>query len=171
MDEAVTQGLEFATRLPLSTVWSSRFNYTHMRSEQKSESNLGKPLTDTPAHTVNASPHWQPGSQWSGWLRAEVRSDRFRDPGTSAATIAAKNALGDDKGYGLLPLGCLTVDDQCSRLQLAVRGLRRLPWLCSAGTDDADCGFRQPTSSEAINRRRPTAPASPDFRISPYFKD
>lgn len=105
VDEAITQGLEFATRIPLDAAWSTRLNYTYTRSEQKSGPNQGKPLTDTPKHAFNASLHWQPGGAWSGWLRAEVRSERFRDPGTTAATIAAKNALGDYKGYGLLHIG------------------------------------------------------------------
>ena len=105
VDEAMTQGLELATRIPLNAAWSTRLNYTYTRSEQKSGPNVGKPLTDTPEHAFNASLHWQPGGQWSGWVRAEVRSDRFRDPGTSASTIAAKEALGYYKGYGLLHIG------------------------------------------------------------------
>ncbi|MGK5032118.1 hypothetical protein [Janthinobacterium sp. DSP2-3-3] len=43
--------------------------------------------------------------EWNGWLSAEYRSERFRDPGTSAATRAAKAALGDDHGYTMLHLG------------------------------------------------------------------
>jgi outer membrane receptor for ferrienterochelin and colicins len=42
---------------------------------------------------------------WNTWLRAEHRSERFRDPGTSAATRAARDALGDFKGYTMLHLG------------------------------------------------------------------
>ncbi|CAN5479299.1 TonB-dependent receptor [soil metagenome] len=105
VDEAITQGIELATRVPLSPTLSARANYTYTRSEQKSGPNLGKPLTDTPEHSLNASLHWQASAQWSGWLRAELRSDRFRDPGTSASTIAAKEALGDYRGYGQLHIG------------------------------------------------------------------
>jgi len=105
VDEAITQGIELATRVPLSTTLSARANYTYTRSEQKSGPNTGKPLTDTPEHSLNASLHWQPDARWNGWLRAELRSDRFRDPGTSASTIAAKEALGDYRGYGQLHIG------------------------------------------------------------------
>nr|WP_314633628.1 TonB-dependent receptor [uncultured Janthinobacterium sp.] len=105
VDEAVTRGVELNTRFPLGKTLSASANYTYTESEQKSGSNAGMPLSDTPKHAVNARLSWDISPQWNGWLRGEYRSDRFRDPGTSAATRAAKAALGDYKGYTMLHLG------------------------------------------------------------------
>ena len=105
VDEAVTRGFEVNTRFPLGKAVSASANYTFTESEQKSGSNIGKPLTDTPEHAANARLNWDISQQLKSWLRAEYRSDRFRDPGTSAATRAAKAALGDYKGYTMLHLG------------------------------------------------------------------
>jgi outer membrane receptor for ferrienterochelin and colicins len=105
VDEAVTRGLELNARFPLGRTLSASTNYTYTESEQKSGSNIGMPLTDTPKHAINGRLNWDISSQWKSWLRAEYRSERFRDPGTSAATRAAKAALGDYKGYAMLHLG------------------------------------------------------------------
>ena len=105
VDEAVTRGVELNTRFPLGKTLSASANYTYTESEQKSGSNAGQPLSDTPKHAVNARLAWDISPQWNGWLRGEYRSDRFRDPGTSAATRAAKAALGDYKGYAMLHVG------------------------------------------------------------------
>ncbi|WP_402720816.1 TonB-dependent receptor domain-containing protein [Janthinobacterium rivuli] len=105
VDEAVTRGVELNTRFPLGKTLSASANYTYTESEQKSGSNAGKPLSDTPKHAVNARLSWDISREWNGWLRAEYRSERFRDPGTSASTRAAKAALGDYKGYTMLHLG------------------------------------------------------------------
>ena len=98
-------GLELATRFPLAAGWAMSANYTYSHSEQKSGASAGKPLSDTPEHAFNARLTWDISPQWNSWLRAEYRSERYRDPGTSASTRAAKEALGDYKGYGLLHLG------------------------------------------------------------------
>ena len=105
VDEAVTRGLELATRFPLAPGWALSANYTYTDSEQKSGPNAGKPLGDTPEHALNARLAWDIAAQWNAWLRLEARSERFRDPGSSAATRAARAALGDYKGYGMLHLG------------------------------------------------------------------
>jgi len=105
VDEAVTRGAEFATRFPIARGWAASANYTYTDSEQKSGPNAGKPLGDTPEHAVNARLTWDMSEGWNSWLRAEYRSDRFRDPGSSAATRAAKETLGDYKGYTQLHLG------------------------------------------------------------------
>lgn len=105
VDEAVTRGVEFATRFPLAAGWVASANYTYTDSEQESGDNAGKPLSDTPKHAFNARLTWDVSPDWNTWLRAEYRSERFRDPGTSAATRAASAALGDFKGYTMLHLG------------------------------------------------------------------
>lgn len=105
VEEADTRGLELAARFPLSRSLSANLNYTYTHSEQKSGRNIGMPLTDTPRHAANARLGWDVSAAWKAWLRAELRSERFRDPGTSAETRAAKAALGDYRGYALLHLG------------------------------------------------------------------
>lgn len=105
VDEAVTRGLELSTRVPLAQGWNATANYTFTKSEQKSGPNQGRPLTDTPRHALNARLNWAPGAQWNLWLRAEYRSERFRDPGTSAGSQAAKAVLGDFKPYTQFHLG------------------------------------------------------------------
>src|SRR5690606_28551690 len=99
VDKAVTRGVELNTRVPLAEAWSLRANYTYTWSEQKSGDSAGQPLTNTPRHMFNAGLHWQPNAQWSGWLRTEIRSSRYRGAGD------AYNALGDYKGYALFHLG------------------------------------------------------------------
>ncbi|MET0265598.1 MAG: TonB-dependent receptor [Duganella sp.] len=105
VDKAVTRGFEFNTRVALSKTLSATANYTYTESEQKSGANAGKPLTDTPKHMVNTRVSWDITPDLKSWVRAEFRSDRFRDPGTSATTRAAKETLGDYQGYTLLHLG------------------------------------------------------------------
>lgn len=99
VDKAVTRGLEFGTRIPLSSTWSARANYTFTKSEQKSGANQGDPLTNTPRHMLNASLHWQPNDTWNAWVRAEVRSKRYRGAGET------RDALGDYEGYAQFHLG------------------------------------------------------------------
>ena len=123
VDEAVTRGVELNTRFPLGKALSASANYTYTESEQKSGSNAGKPLSDTPKHAVNARLSWDISRAWNGWLRAEYRSERFRDPGTSASTRAAKAALGDYKGYTMLHLGTSYQLNQRVTLNAAVYNL------------------------------------------------
>ena len=123
VDEAVTRGVELNTRFPLGKALSASANYTYTESEQKSGSNAGKPLSDTPKHAVNARLSWDISRDWNGWLRAEYRSERFRDPGTSASTRAAKAALGDYKGYTMLHLGSSYQLNQRVTLNAAVYNL------------------------------------------------
>ena len=105
VDEAVTRGAEFNTRVALTKTVAASANYTYTDSEQKSGANAGKPLSDTPEHAVNARVTWDITPDVKSWLRAEYRSDRFRDPGTSASTRVAKEVLGDYQGYTMLHLG------------------------------------------------------------------
>lgn len=105
VDEAVTRGVELATRVRFGQGWIASANYTYTDSEQKSGENAGKPLSDTPRHALNARLGWDISPAFNAWLRTEYRSERFRDPGTTAATRAAREALGDYKGYTMLHLG------------------------------------------------------------------
>lgn len=105
VDEAVTRGIELNAKLPLARGWLASANYTYTHSEQKSGASKGQPLTDTPEHALNARLDWALAANWNVWLRGEYRSERYRDPGTTAATRAAAAALGDYKAYTLLHLG------------------------------------------------------------------
>ncbi len=105
VDEAVTRGLELGARYAISKQWATSGNYTYTKSEQKSGPNVGKPLTDTPKHSLNARIDWTPSAQWNAWLRAEYRSERWRDPGTTATTRAAAQILGDYKAYTQFHVG------------------------------------------------------------------
>lgn len=99
VDKAITRGLELGTRIPLADDWTLRANYTYTKSEQKSGANAGQPLMNTPRHMFNASLDWKPNETWNAWLRAEVRSKRYRGAGD------AQDALGDYKSYALFHLG------------------------------------------------------------------
>ncbi len=103
VDEAVTRGIEFGGQLPIASMLTIGGNYTFTESEQKSGTNAGMPLTNTPKHMVNASLMADPTDRLSGWLRGEYRSERARR--TSVATNAAYDALGDYKAYALFHLG------------------------------------------------------------------
>ena len=105
VEEADTRGVELATRFPLGSSLFANLNYTYTDSEQNSGRNAGMPLTDTPRHAANARLAWDVSAAWKTWLRAELRSERFRDPGSSVETGAAKAELGDYRGYALLHLG------------------------------------------------------------------
>lgn len=107
VDEAVTRGIELATKLPLATAWSLSLNYTYTDSEQKSGENKGDPLTNTPEHLVNATLRWYATERFSTWLSGEYSSERYR-PRTAPSSgprppIYAE--LGDYKAYTLFHLG------------------------------------------------------------------
>lgn len=103
VDEAITQGVELASRLQLAPRWSLSANYTYTDSEQKSGVNKGRPLSDTPEHLVNASLNWQATDRLSAWLRGEYRSERARN--TTNTIDYAEEAFGDYKAYSLFHLG------------------------------------------------------------------
>ncbi|GAA3711231.1 TonB-dependent receptor [Oceanisphaera sediminis] len=104
IDEAITQGVELAARLPLATDWNLKTSYTFTDSEQKSGSEQGQPLTDTPKHMLNATLGWQATEQFNAWLSGEYRSERFRARERSRGE-ASFDDLGDFKAYTLFNLG------------------------------------------------------------------
>jgi len=102
IDEAVTKGIELNGRYTINSAWSTSANYTYTKSEQKSGTNKGEPLTDTPKHAFNLRLDWKPSTQWGAWARAEYRSERYRgNPKTDAAT----QALGDYKAFTQFHVG------------------------------------------------------------------
>lgn len=104
IDEAETQGIELATRLPLAPAWNLSANYTFTDSEQKSGEQAGEPLTDTPEHAVNATLRWQATQRLGTWLSAEYRSERYRNR-ERVRGAPAFDDLGDFKAYSLFHLG------------------------------------------------------------------
>ena len=78
IDEAVTQGLELAARLPIVDNWSLSLNYTYTDTEQKSGDNSGRPLTLTPKHMANATLDWRVNSDLNLWFKGEYRGKRER---------------------------------------------------------------------------------------------
>lgn len=99
IDKAETRGIEAAMRLTFTEAVSLGLNYTYTDSEQKSGSEVGEPLVNTPRHMVNGNLRWKVNEKLSTWLRGEIRSKRYRGAG------AAQDALGSFKGYELFHLG------------------------------------------------------------------
>lgn len=99
IDQAVTRGIEAATRLRFLDDWTLALNYTYTFSEQKSGAAAGQKLTDTPEHMANANLAWQVNDRLNLWLRGEYRSERYRGEGP------ARVALGDYKAYAIAHLG------------------------------------------------------------------
>lgn len=99
IDEAVTRGAEASLRWGFAPDWTLNANYTYTESEQKSGSQAGLPLTDTPEHMLNARLAWQTTERFSTWIRGEYNSERYRGEG------AARVALGDYKAFELFHLG------------------------------------------------------------------
>ena len=99
IDEATTRGVEAAARFRFLEDWTLGLNYTYTDSEQKSGTQSGQKLTDTPAHMVNGNLRWRVTDKFNAWVRGEYRSERFRGEGP------ARVALGDFKAYSLFHLG------------------------------------------------------------------
>ncbi|MBN9318630.1 MAG: TonB-dependent receptor [Caulobacterales bacterium] len=99
VDEAVSRGVELAARLRLEDGITLSGNYTYTESEQKSGVEAGRPLVNTPRHMLNANLRWNVTERFNAWVRADIRSGRFRGVG------AAQDALGDFKGYEQFHLG------------------------------------------------------------------
>ena len=99
IDEAVTRGGEVAARFEFTRQLSLGINYTYTESEQKSGTERGEPLVNTPKHMINGNLRWRPVDKVSTWLRSEIRSARYRGVG------AAQTALGSFTGYALFSLG------------------------------------------------------------------
>ncbi len=103
VDEAVTRGIEAASRVSFGTRWHLLANYTFTESEQRSGAQAGQPLTNTPRHMFNTNVRYTATDRLGTWLRVEARSSRTR--GTSAAARAAQAALGAYRPYGLVHVG------------------------------------------------------------------
>lgn len=103
IDEAVTRGVEVSARIPLGYRTSLQGNYTFTESEQKSGTNEGWPLTNTPKHMINGTLRADITRSIGTWIRGEYRSTRARR--LSGGTNTAYDALGDFKAYSLYHLG------------------------------------------------------------------
>lgn len=99
IDKAVTRGVEAAAKFAFTPNLSLSLNYTYTDSEQKTGTNKGLPVVNTPKHMLNGNLRWKPAESLSTWVRAEVRSGRYRGTGIE------QTQLGDYKGYALFHLG------------------------------------------------------------------
>lgn len=99
IDEATTRGIEAAAKFKFSSTLSLNLSYTYTESEQKTGASAGQPLVNTPRHMLNGNLRWIPADGVSTWLRADIRSSRYRGAGVE------QTALGDYKGYALFHLG------------------------------------------------------------------
>ncbi len=99
VDEAETQGIEASFRQRFTPDVSLSVNYTYTDSEQKSGSEAGEPLVNTPEHQANARISWDVLEDVSVWLRGEFASARYRGAGE------AQEQLGDYEAYSLFHLG------------------------------------------------------------------
>jgi len=104
IDEAITQGLELSSEVPLLETLTLGMNYTYTDSEQKSGNRKGEPLTDTPEHMANAALRWNPAGRWSAWLKAQYESERYRNR-SRVRGAPAYSDLGDFKSFTLVHLG------------------------------------------------------------------
>lgn len=107
--EAETQGLELATSWRFAPDWRVGLNYTYTDSEQRSGSNKGGPLTNTPLHMINATLNWNATERLALWLKGEYRSERSRFTdryvNLSADDRATVDQVGDLKAYEVFHLG------------------------------------------------------------------
>ncbi|WCT73712.1 TonB-dependent receptor [Sphingomonas naphthae] len=99
VDKAVTRGGEVAVKFAFTPAVSLSLNYTYTESEQKSGTEAGEPLVNTPRHMVNGNLRWKLTDALTTWARSEIRSKRYRGRG------AEQTALGSYKGYALFHLG------------------------------------------------------------------
>ncbi|MGE0973414.1 TonB-dependent receptor (plasmid) [Klebsiella sp. WOUb02] len=95
--EATTQGIEFASKIPL---WfeslSLNLNYTYTDSEQKDGDNKGAKLTNTPEHMANAKLNWAVNEKVNAWIKAEYRDKTARFT-QNYDNLSAANKLVYDK--------------------------------------------------------------------------
>jgi outer membrane receptor for ferrienterochelin and colicins len=117
VDEAVTRGVEAAGRVRFNDAISLNLNYTYTDSEQKSGPEKGEPLVNTPKHMINGNLRWTVNEKVGAWLRAEIRSSRYRGAGV------AQDALGSFKSYELFHLGGSYQVNEKVRLNAAIYNL------------------------------------------------
>lgn len=75
VDEANTQGVEWALSLPLTQTLSSSASYTYTDSEQKSGEDKGEPLVELPKHQASLSMDWTPIERLNSWMRVTYRGE------------------------------------------------------------------------------------------------
>lgn len=78
IDEVEIKGVELAGRYPIGESWTLSANYTWTDSEQKSGPEVGRPLTNTAEHMLNATLDWSVAENLTLSLQSELRSDRYR---------------------------------------------------------------------------------------------
>ena len=77
IDSAKIDGIELAGKYQFTPKLYLRANYTYTDARITSGVNEGQPLSGTAKHMANATLNWQATPQFSTYLTAEMRSDRF----------------------------------------------------------------------------------------------
>jgi len=77
IDSAKIDGIELAGKYQLTPTLYLRANYTYTDARITSGANEGQPLSGTAKHMANATLNWQATPQFSTYLTAEMRSERF----------------------------------------------------------------------------------------------
>lgn len=121
VDNATIKGLELGAGVDFARDWRLTGNYTYTDSEQKSGANVGKPLTNTPKHAVNAKLDWNASSQLNLWTQAEYKSERYRPEDN--ATSNTKALLGDYKAYYLINIGGTYKINKSFTINMAINNL------------------------------------------------
>nr|AMP42357.1 TonB-dependent receptor [uncultured bacterium IN-10] len=103
--KAETQGLELASRWQFAPAWSISGNYTYTDSEQKTGTDKGAPLTNTPMHMAHASLNWQATDRLGLYFKGEYRGKRARFTQRTANLSDAEQVLDDLKAYEVFHLG------------------------------------------------------------------
>ncbi len=101
VDEAETQGVEFALSSTLAKVLSVNLSYTFTDSEQKSGEYKGEPLTQLPEHLASLQLDWQATDVVSPWATVRYRSEESQPTtGPSNSAIIAPSTTLVDAGIG-----------------------------------------------------------------------
>jgi len=94
LDKANLRGIEATASWQASDALRFSSNYTFSDSEQKSGSNKGKPLNDTPRHMINASVDYAVTEPLSLWGHANMRG-KSEQAGRSGMTVTPSFTLVD----------------------------------------------------------------------------
>ena len=106
IDKATIQGLELSTTWDPSKVVKLKAGYTYTKSEQKSGTYAGHPLTYTPKHSVNLRADWKVSPHLTAWTDYQYIGKQI-----NAALRAGSNGkllptgVREYAGYSLFNLG------------------------------------------------------------------
>ncbi|SDU02615.1 TonB-dependent receptor domain-containing protein [Halopseudomonas salegens] len=155
---AMTRGIELGSRWDVAPAWSLHTHYTWSDSEQRSGSNKGAPLTNTPEHLLFARLNWAATPTLNLWLRGEYRSERerFTDryENLNGNNQALLDAAGNLKAYEVFHLGANYRASDNLSLSAVVYNLMDKDF--TKGTDYLDAAGNDSWTSDYIQSGRST---------------